>query len=157
MPIEKVSIKNFTVFRDFEMELCKGVNLIIGENGIGKTHLLKVIYSLIKLQQQCTENNETERLCVSDDVLNNCLSSVFDIDSKYFKEKVNCSDLFLNDDATSTVSPKQTVFIPAKEMLSHAKGLVSMKNKYGDNMPFDSTLLDIIEKAQAWSKVDPIE
>jgi len=44
----------------------------------------------------------------------------------------------------------QTVFIPAKEMLSHAKGLISMKKKYGENMPFDISLLDIIEKAQAW-------
>jgi len=42
------------------------------------------------------------------------------------------------------------IFIPAKEMLTHAKGLLAMKKKYGTDMPFDDTLLDIIEIAQAW-------
>jgi len=45
MAIGKVSIKNFTVFEDIAIDLCPGVNVFIGENGTGKTHLLKVLYA----------------------------------------------------------------------------------------------------------------
>lgn len=46
MFVEKVHLKNFTVFRDCEINFSKGVNVIIGENGTGKTSLLKLINSL---------------------------------------------------------------------------------------------------------------
>ena len=48
MNIRKIFIKNITVFEDFELSFDKGINVIIGENGIGKTHLLKYIYALTK-------------------------------------------------------------------------------------------------------------
>lgn len=39
-----------------------------------------------------------------------------------------------------------TIFIPAKEMLSHSKGFLALNNKY--NMPFDKTYVDIITNAE---------
>ena len=50
-----------------------------------------------------------------------------------------------------------SIFIPAKEMLSHSKGLLAMSEKYSRDMPFDNTLLDIIKKAQAWKPDIPPE
>ena len=41
------------------------------------------------------------------------------------------------------------VYIPVKDMLTHAKGLLAMADKYQD-FPFDQTLLDIIRKANQW-------
>ena len=46
MNIKSVNIKNFTVFDDFELDLSSGINIIIGKNGTGKTHLLKGIYTV---------------------------------------------------------------------------------------------------------------
>ncbi|MCL2415313.1 MAG: ATP-binding protein, partial [Defluviitaleaceae bacterium] len=46
MAIEKVEIKNFTVFEDISIEMSKGINVFIGENGTGKTHLLKILYAM---------------------------------------------------------------------------------------------------------------
>ena len=37
MPIDSIHIGNFTVFSDFNIEFCNGINLLIGENGVGKT------------------------------------------------------------------------------------------------------------------------
>ena len=48
MNIIKIFIKNITVFEDFELSFNEGINVIIGENGTGKTHLLKYIYALTK-------------------------------------------------------------------------------------------------------------
>lgn len=42
--LDKVKIENFTVFDDVEFVFGKGVNVIIGDNGTGKSHLLKLAY-----------------------------------------------------------------------------------------------------------------
>lgn len=43
MVINQVEIQNFTVFQNIKIEFAKGVNVLIGENGTGKTHLLKIL------------------------------------------------------------------------------------------------------------------
>lgn len=45
--ITKLILEYFTVFEKLELDLSPGVNVIIGKNGTGKTHVLKVIYSLL--------------------------------------------------------------------------------------------------------------
>ncbi len=44
--IKKIEIQNFTCFADFKTELVPGVNLFIGDNGTGKTHILKLLYAI---------------------------------------------------------------------------------------------------------------
>lgn len=43
MFLSKITIKNFRLFQDFELELNPGMNLIVGENNSGKTSLLDAI------------------------------------------------------------------------------------------------------------------
>ena len=38
--ITKLTVQNFTVFTGLTLELSPKINVIIGENGTGKTHLL---------------------------------------------------------------------------------------------------------------------
>jgi energy-coupling factor transporter ATP-binding protein EcfA2 len=45
--LTRLHITNFTVFRDAAFAFKKNLNVIIGENGAGKTHLLKLVYSVI--------------------------------------------------------------------------------------------------------------
>jgi recombinational DNA repair ATPase RecF len=44
--IERLELRNLTVFTGLTMELSPKINVIIGENGTGKTHLLKAAYGL---------------------------------------------------------------------------------------------------------------
>ena len=48
MKVEKMSLKNFMLFEDVEMEWSKNINIICGENSTGKTTLLKAMYSVLK-------------------------------------------------------------------------------------------------------------
>lgn len=38
MKIKRIKFQNYTVFEDQQMEFSPGINVIIGENGTGKTH-----------------------------------------------------------------------------------------------------------------------
>ncbi len=42
--IKQLSLRNFTVFKEADLTFSPGLNVIIGENGTGKTHLLKLGY-----------------------------------------------------------------------------------------------------------------
>ena len=44
--IKQLSLRNFTVFEEAKLDFSPGLNIIIGENGTGKTHLLKMGYLL---------------------------------------------------------------------------------------------------------------
>ena len=45
MPLTKAKFENFTAFKNLEVEFSPGINALIGANGTGKTHLMKVFYA----------------------------------------------------------------------------------------------------------------
>jgi AAA15 family ATPase/GTPase len=44
--LESLILRNFTAFSDAEFNFADGLNVIVGENGTGTTHVLKAAYSL---------------------------------------------------------------------------------------------------------------
>ncbi|MFP4165145.1 MAG: AAA family ATPase [Chitinispirillaceae bacterium] len=51
--LKKLTLQNITAFSKAELAFSEGLNIIIGENGTGKSHILKAAYSLIAA---CTKN-----------------------------------------------------------------------------------------------------
>ncbi len=45
--IDSIVLKNFTVFTESNLQFAAGLNVFVGANGTGKTHLLKVAYSAL--------------------------------------------------------------------------------------------------------------
>ncbi len=45
--IKSLNIKNFTVFSEANLDFGSQLNVIVGENGAGKTHALKLAYSIL--------------------------------------------------------------------------------------------------------------
>ncbi len=140
MAIEKIAIKDFTVFEDIEIEFAKGINVFIGENGTGKTHLLKLLYihdALVNdVMNMIIYPLEVEGWYVIPKTLWNA----------YFEPDLQsrAPDCMLQFSDSGFIS--NIVLIPAKDMLTHSRGFLSLNNdRY---MPFDKTLYDIISKAQ---------
>jgi energy-coupling factor transporter ATP-binding protein EcfA2 len=48
--LRSAKFHNFTTLPNSEWHFSPGLNVIVGENGVGKSHVLKVIYSLLKIQ-----------------------------------------------------------------------------------------------------------
>ena len=47
--LQQLTLKNFTVFNDVSLTFSPHLNVIVGENGKGKSHLLKVAYSMMSI------------------------------------------------------------------------------------------------------------
>lgn len=150
MYINRISIENFTVFEQFKMNVGKGINVFIGENGTGKTHLLKLMYlpfsnNKIKNDQFLWEEIFTHNIDAQK--------------SSQFFRRNTAKEFFVEigfDNDTNYIIRDGTVdmneieakalFIPATEMLSHSNGFLALeRERY---IPFDKTLIDIISKSQ---------
>lgn len=150
-------LKDGDQFSDgFHLDFGAGINVLIGENGVGKTSLLKMIYAATQWSIEKTEVGKTRQLLhfFSDHLKDNmalrsanhedgyCTFSVSDGEHKF--EYSLSHDGFFNFDDWLGLN-YQSVYIPTMEMLSHAKGFLAMNQKY--SMPFDGTQIDIIVNA----------
>jgi len=52
MSVTKMHLENFTVFEDEVLDFSTGINVIIGVNGTGKTHILKSIYATCEMSKK---------------------------------------------------------------------------------------------------------
>jgi len=51
MTISRLELTNFTVFEKASFAFCPGINVLIGENGTGKSHVLKAMYAALRRPQ----------------------------------------------------------------------------------------------------------
>jgi predicted ATP-dependent endonuclease of OLD family len=47
MKIKNLSLENFTAFEQAKFNFCDGINVLIGTNGMGKTHAMKAMYAVL--------------------------------------------------------------------------------------------------------------
>ena len=165
MAISKIKAENFTVFDELEIDFIDGINVFIGDNGTGKTHLLKALYSTCQwkmkdLEYEYSDPTFAERIlkCFQDipmkDLVSNSSESraihveiVIDgVENNYsiwgISNQIKVA--YDSDQSRHAEEPYPAVFIPAKEMLTHGR----LEKDYSQrNLPFDITLIDIINKA----------
>lgn len=177
MSIESIELKNFTVFKNLKVDFSKGINVIIGENGTGKTQLLKAIYADIQITKSKNIDdiskyfksvNVNERffvrqlkplfLEVKASKINNKSDKQYLMGRVLFDINGINSTFGSDDECSYEISyPSKEIkstFIPAKDMLTHSKGFVSMADKFNE-FPFDKTLIDIIKIAGQWKLKEP--
>ena len=169
MAINKLIIENFTVFERIDIDFCDGVNVFIGENGMGKTHLLKIIYaiceSLVYIDgtnfdvathlsfrtriNECFQVNDFTKLYSnlandSENLRPITVEASIGGNEHFFRI---CNSIGDTNDAIFEQKPKEylpAIFIPSKDMLTHAR---LEKDFMHRNLPFDKTEIDILNKA----------
>lgn len=58
--LKTAQIKNFGPLPNDTYRFASGLNVIVGENGLGKSHLLKLLYSVLKVNAQAKEFTKLE-------------------------------------------------------------------------------------------------
>ena len=160
MAIKSVKLENFTVFETIECEFTPGINVFIGENGTGKTHLLKALYAF------CSASTKFSTLAQELSLLFNSnppIKMVLNRDpSKDVKLQANVNGKLYNYDSGYVYYGEQidtelfSTFIPAKEMLS-ISNITRIDERFDRELAIDKSLVNIIKKAQSMKLSDPPE
>ncbi|SIT20026.1 ATP/GTP-binding protein [Achromobacter sp. MFA1 R4] len=138
--ISKLHLKNFIAFTDLSIDFSRGINIVIGENGTGKTQLLKAILALNGAEAHGAQADEqlARKLCRlyhplsgqvgglrragtrGKSVLKGTFASGQVITAKFYGK-----DTAAKVTATSGDVPAPAIFIPTKEVLSLVRGLTA--------------------------------
>ena len=140
----------------FHLKFGDGINVIIGENGVGKTSLLKMIYAATQWSNKNTNTGKNKDLLryFSCNIIDSAELKNFDhrdecsyykiTDGEHkFEYDLSCEGKFDNQKWAGLNI--QSVMIPTTEMLSHSRSFLALNEKF--NMPFDETQIDIIVNA----------
>ncbi len=171
MALTRVELEQFTAFDALKLDLSRGINVLVGANGTGKTHLMKVCYaacyvsrspvddfvrklvavflpsgrSLRRLvrQQQGADGEATIR------VRRGALKLEASFSSRRRPVSLNPST-FTADDPDQEMKewarePVESVYVPVKEMLSNGPGFRSLYSKR--EVHFEEVYNDILDRA----------
>ena len=166
--ITKLILENFTAFKNLSVDFSSKINVIIGENGTGKTHLLKVAYTL------CSGSNplESQRNVTKDDISKSITSKLVGVfmpqgnnlakihrngvrkDAKVEAEFVDRKIQFTFPGKKNSIAISnnieyekyswEPVFIPAKEVLTLLEAFSDLSsNKDTLRLMFDHSYFDL--------------
>jgi predicted ATP-dependent endonuclease of OLD family len=163
--IARLRLTNFTAFEQFDHSFSKGLTVITGTNGTGKTHLLKIMYAA------CAITTGEDREYSFAQKLTNVFRPFEDRIGRLARRKatsVNSQILIESHDkralsykfsnhtseATNVRSSMQnawkseqivSAFIPVKEMLAHAPGFIATTARR--ELAFEDVYSDILKLA----------
>lgn len=171
--LTRVELENFTVFAELDQTFSPGINVLIGTNGTGKTHLLKVLYAACAI----TAGEDADK------GLSIKLRGIFKphqgrigrlirrrsdkYGAKLVVSQQNGAQLiahfFLNSaneiaqSDTLSAWQKETLdstYIPVKEMLAHAPGFLATAARR--EIAFEDIYTDIIKRAFLPKLIQPV-
>lgn len=164
MPLTRIEAHNFTAFENITISFSEGLNVLVGENGMGKTHIMKLAYAAcqaskhdVAFPQKTTmlfrpDKSSIGRLVNRNKRGNNTASVLVESDTAKIGMSFSTRTRNWDADVQSAekwkkqMSDLTSIFIPAKEILSNSWNLDAAV-KMG-NVEFDDTYLDIIAAAK---------
>ena len=167
MALKSIKLENFTVFENIKCDFSPGINIFIGENGTGKTHLLKVLYAFCNASaRESSLPLELRPLFNSNPLIKGVLNRNKDKDVKLQiqidSKKYNYT-LSINEDRSGYSGMGNQIsgeifstFIPAKEMLS-ISNITRIDEQFDKELAIDKSLVGIIKKAQNMKLNSPPE
>lgn len=152
---EQLSLTNFTAFSNITLDFTSGINVLIGENGTGKTHIMKALYAW-QLARHLESNagpadyaSIFARTYGVRDIqeLHRIKTKIASVSGKYgdFDWQVGLQNGIAVDNGIRP-NPPRPVFIPAMEMMAHARNMNGILRDYAD---FDRTYFDFVSMVTA--------
>lgn len=163
MKIRNLSLKRFSVFRDVPMDFSAGLNVFIGANATGKSHAMKLLYSILNVQETADKHevSDPKRIAAR---LKEKLAGVFQPDKKNAGRLVQrdvgrgsalvrletSSGSFsfklsrmgnVTVDCNSVRGLKPSIFIPSREVVAMYRGFIGLYDKH--DLSFDETYFDL--------------
>lgn len=166
--LSELYIQNFTAFENAKFKFSSGLNVIIGANGAGKSHVLKLAYSVAKTSFNQQDAHKQSKAAwqknIAEDLLKvfrpeslgrlarrqkGVITSSVGVKFEQIREanfsfnfstKAN-TEVKLDNDVPTQFAPSLPIFIPPKELLSLFPGFLSLYNTRELNI--DATYPDL--------------
>jgi predicted ATPase len=167
--LKRLFIKNFTVFAEADFEFGPGLNIVVGTNGTGKSHVLKLGYSVAKTSHRVRRTRTLQSKGSLQRELATDLQEVFRAEgvghlTRYSAGKERTEvlvdfsqegarkigfafsssskiEVALEGNVPREFAENGVVMIPAKELLSMFPGLNSLVEEY--QLALDTTYTDL--------------
>ncbi len=163
MYIKHLEMENFTVLHELHMDFARGINVFIGENGMGKTHVMKALYSAAQAARpDISFAQKLVRVFRPDDfgihrLLSRrgyggrariqVISDAAEMEMTFTNRTAKYNATVTGEEAWEKQEGNiESTFIPAKEILSNSRNLPEAVMK--GNVEFDDTYIDIIAAAR---------
>lgn len=157
--ITKLILENFTTFDKLELDLSPGVNVIIGKNGTGKTHILKAIYSMLTTKKEYNTDSMHKILATflpqkrtnlirraPNTKAKSAKIKITDPSNKSWEMEIHNREPHIWSTVNRDLKHNgEVVYIPVKEMLANAPGFRSLYTNR--DIHFEEIYDDIIAKA----------
>ncbi len=169
MTITRLKLERFTAFEALDIKPSPGINVLVGANGTGKTHLMKVAYAACDISK--TDIGFAEKIVRVFMPFMGFIGQLV----KRRGEGLSCAvhihrgdrrlgvsfSTFIKAARAATVNgepcwraaPVESVYIPVKEMLANAPGFRSLYARR--EIHFEEVYADIIDRAHQPALRDP--
>ncbi len=162
MAVGRIKLENFTAFRELELIPSPGINVLVGANATGKTHLLKVAYAACVRRRGVNEDSFVDAVRKvfrphDDDVGRLVHRSAargkgsvgVELPGGEVSARLKGGDAAHPGKGTTSlgwsVPSAEATYIPPEEMLAHAPGFVSLVEMR--EVHFEALYPDIILRA----------
>ena len=171
--LTRLELNNFTVFEELKLDFSTGINVLVGTNGTGKTHLLKTLYSSCLITEKYDVTFSTKLIQnflpfegrigrLARRVAKGCVAKIKVVREGNLQLTAsfpnNAKDQLTLDQAeysTWLARKVSTVYIPVKEMLANAPGFRSLYDKR--EVSFEGIYNDILSLAYLPKLTIPID
>lgn len=161
--INRILLKGFTGFANNSFLFVDGVNVLIGKNGTGKTHVLKCLASALQsrhdfLAKKTTSKEQFEYILAENitnyfkpDIIGNLVNKRIGSSKALVDITVDGKSLAFSFSATSKTTVRiekddkwngcQFIYIPPREMFSLYEGFIGLSSKR--ELSFDQTYINL--------------
>lgn len=152
---ERLTLDNFTAFSKQTLDFVPGINVLVGENGTGKTHILKALYAWQMARHLAEANRPAKYDALFSETysvkslgeLQRAKNRAATVSGKYGNDEwsLGFQSVSVTDNGVRPVASRP-VFIPAIEMMAHARNMNGIMRDYAD---FDRTCFDFLAMVTA--------
>lgn len=165
--INQIHIENFTCFTNKDLTFSKGINIFIGKNGTGKTHIMKCLAASMKANQLFYQSTSKTKDKYGE-LLADKLMGYFKPDTlghlvnKYSSSSASIQIMFdsntlsysfgekaslVKTDNNTYIEQPHFIYIPPREVFSLFEGFISLYERR--EISFDETYLDLAKAMDA--------
>lgn len=171
MALTRVELEQFTAFASLKLDLSRGINVLIGANGTGKTHLMKVCYAACDVSRSPADDFAQKLVRVfmpsgrslrrlvrqhggaDGEAAIRVWRGALKLEASFTNPPRPVSldpSTFTDDDPDREMEewarePLECVYVPVKEMLSNGSGFRSLYSKR--EVHFEEVYFDILDRA----------